>query len=343
MSVAPASVIKAPESAPATWNRIRKTSAVLRKLSPNAEKNWHQKRGAKRRDVIKDMAHPFVAQSRLFRPHSRRPRPRWRRGMKSRTGYRTAPPADGTDYNGESTISETGRKKRPWRSQGLSTAVRCRVLRPAVLPLLLHGLPVEGEIEPFTLDVLADAQPDDQIDDLEDDQRHDHVVDEHAADADDLVEHLAGIALDQSGGTAVGADSEHAGEDRAGGSANRVHAEGIERVIVAEHVLEAGAAPVADDAGGEADEERSHRADKAGGRRDGDEAGDGARADADDRRLAAHDPLDDHPGETGRRRGGVADRHCHAGLHPGAHRRAGIESEPADPEERCADHRQHHV
>src|SRR3954469_18381988 len=34
-------------------NRIRKTSAFFRKLSLNAEKNWHQNKGAKRRDVIR--------------------------------------------------------------------------------------------------------------------------------------------------------------------------------------------------------------------------------------------------------------------------------------------------
>ncbi len=34
---------------------MTKTSAVLRKLSPNAAKNWHQNSGAKRRVVISDM------------------------------------------------------------------------------------------------------------------------------------------------------------------------------------------------------------------------------------------------------------------------------------------------
>jgi hypothetical protein len=34
-------------------NRIRNTSAFFKKLSLNAEKNWHQNKGAKRRDVIK--------------------------------------------------------------------------------------------------------------------------------------------------------------------------------------------------------------------------------------------------------------------------------------------------
>src|ERR1041384_3199601 len=42
-----------PESYPAL-NRIRNTSAFFRKLSLNAEKNWHQNSGAKRRDVIRE-------------------------------------------------------------------------------------------------------------------------------------------------------------------------------------------------------------------------------------------------------------------------------------------------
>ena len=36
-------------------NRIRNTSAFFRKLSLNAEKNWHQNSGAKRRDVIREL------------------------------------------------------------------------------------------------------------------------------------------------------------------------------------------------------------------------------------------------------------------------------------------------
>ena len=52
MKTALASVISAPLLSPATWNRMRKTSAVLRKLSLNAAKNWHQNRGAKRLDSM---------------------------------------------------------------------------------------------------------------------------------------------------------------------------------------------------------------------------------------------------------------------------------------------------
>jgi hypothetical protein len=45
---------------------MRKTREVLRKLSANAEKNWHQNRGAKRRVVIRDVdmvLPPFVFRS----------------------------------------------------------------------------------------------------------------------------------------------------------------------------------------------------------------------------------------------------------------------------------------
>ncbi len=50
---APASVISASAAEPPILNRIRKTSAVFRKLSLNAAKNWHQNSGAKRLDSIR--------------------------------------------------------------------------------------------------------------------------------------------------------------------------------------------------------------------------------------------------------------------------------------------------
>src|SRR6185312_16705441 len=50
MNIALASVIRAGASASSPRNRIRKTSAVLRKLSLKAAKNWHQNSAAKRLD-----------------------------------------------------------------------------------------------------------------------------------------------------------------------------------------------------------------------------------------------------------------------------------------------------
>src|SRR6266516_389094 len=62
MKTAAASVMSASASAPPMWNRMRKTSAFLRKLSLKAEKNWVQNRGAKRRVISRDedMAFPPV-------------------------------------------------------------------------------------------------------------------------------------------------------------------------------------------------------------------------------------------------------------------------------------------
>src|SRR5690606_10561883 len=54
-STAPARVTRAaPEAAP-ILNRTRMTSAFLTKLSLSADRNWHQKRGANRRDVIRSL------------------------------------------------------------------------------------------------------------------------------------------------------------------------------------------------------------------------------------------------------------------------------------------------
>src|SRR5436190_23090682 len=54
MNTAAANVISASASEPPIWNRIRKTSEFLRKLSLNAAKNWVQNSGAKRRVSSKD-------------------------------------------------------------------------------------------------------------------------------------------------------------------------------------------------------------------------------------------------------------------------------------------------
>src|SRR5262245_24550602 len=46
MKTAPADVISVSGLLMPDWNRMTKTRAVLRKLSLNAAKNWHQKSGA---------------------------------------------------------------------------------------------------------------------------------------------------------------------------------------------------------------------------------------------------------------------------------------------------------
>src|SRR6266480_2506651 len=64
MKTAAASVMSASASVPPMWNRMRKTSAFLRKLSLKAEKNWVQNRGAKRRVISRDEDMAFLFRAR---------------------------------------------------------------------------------------------------------------------------------------------------------------------------------------------------------------------------------------------------------------------------------------
>ena len=54
MNTAPPSVTSDAEPALPSLKRRRKASALFRKLSLKAAKNWHQKSGAKRRDVMSE-------------------------------------------------------------------------------------------------------------------------------------------------------------------------------------------------------------------------------------------------------------------------------------------------
>src|SRR3984957_11925296 len=162
----------------------------------------------------------------------------------------------------------TQKRERPWRLPGPLDGRDDAGYSPRPLLALLHGLAVQREIEAVAFDFFADAQADHQVNDLENDQCHDSVVGEDDADADALIDHLAPVAFDRARSAAVCVDGEYAGQDGAGGAADAVHAEAIERVVVTEHVLQSGAAPVTDEAGGDADGERSHRADEAGRRCD---------------------------------------------------------------------------
>src|SRR3954465_1902724 len=50
MNTAAASCVSGSARLPPLWKTIRNANAFFRKLSLNAEKNWHQNKGAKRRD-----------------------------------------------------------------------------------------------------------------------------------------------------------------------------------------------------------------------------------------------------------------------------------------------------
>ena len=90
---------------------------------------------------------------------------------------------------------------------------------------------MQREIESFALHFVGDAQADDGVDDLEQDQRDNGVVYDYDKNALDLVHHLRRVAFDQAGGAAVLLDGEHAGEQCTDNAANAVDAEAVERIV----------------------------------------------------------------------------------------------------------------
>src|SRR5258708_24134610 len=111
---------------------------------------------------------------------------------------------------------------------------------------------MEGEIEAFVFYSVRHPQADEDVDRLEDDERGDGVINDDRSDAVALVDQLLEVAVERAGGAAVLLHREHAGEEGTDNAADRVDAEAVERVVIAEHVLEAGCAPVAEDASGDA-------------------------------------------------------------------------------------------
>ena len=70
--------------------------------------------------------------------------------------------------------------------------------------------------------------------------------DQRDRDAVELQQQLVRIALDQAGGPADRGGGEHAGQQGAGHAADAVDAEHVERIVVIEAMLEAGAGPEAE-------------------------------------------------------------------------------------------------
>src|ERR1700676_2161106 len=164
---------------------------------------------------------------------------------------------------------------------------------------LLYDFSMQREIEAVSLDVLRHAQADKHLDHGQDDQAGDGIIDEHDGDPDALVEELTNVALQNARGSAVLLDREHPGQQRPDDAADRMHAEAIQRIVIAEQPFQAGASPVAEHARGNSDGKGTDRSHETGSRRDRNKAGDRTRADADDGRLALQRPFHQHPGEAG--------------------------------------------
>src|SRR6266567_6228112 len=167
-------------------------------------------------------------------------------------------------------------------SAGRLQSPRAPALHDAALTKrLLYDFSVQREIETVALGILRNAQADEHLDHGEDDQAGDGIIDEDDGDADALIEELTDVSLQDARRSAVLLDREHPGQQRPDDAANRMHAEAIQRIVVAEHALEAGASPVAEDAGGNSDCEGTDGSHETRGWRNGNKACDRTRAHAD--------------------------------------------------------------
>src|SRR6266446_5397659 len=123
-------------------------------------------------------------------------------------------------------------RSRPWENSHIVSALR-----------------VLGDVETFALHLNAGAQADDDIDDLVEDRRADARPHQRGADAPGLRSHLTdeivvrdladGVVHDP--GAAERRVHQDAGAERADDAADAVDAEHVERVVVAERVLDHGA------------------------------------------------------------------------------------------------------
>src|SRR5450830_1015024 len=147
------------------------------------------------------------------------------------------------------------------------------------------------QIEADSLFFVGDPQAHDRIQYLEDNEGHDGRVDHGEADAfaldPDLRRDVSGRRVE----AAQRRGSEYAGQDRAEDTADTVHAEGIQGVVVAQFAFQGSGAEEAHHASRQADDQGAHRAHGAGSRGDCNQAGHYTRGDAQCTWLTVGDPL----------------------------------------------------
>src|ERR1017187_7558488 len=164
--------------------------------------------------------------------------------------------------------------------------------------------------------------------------------------------HPMPVAVDGAGGDGLaggvlavdgvdGAGGKQAGEQRAHGSTNSVDPKGIEGVVVAEEPLDPEHHEGADQIGDGADGQGAHGLNKAGGLGDGGQSGDGAGDGAKGGGLAVLQPLGDHPADGGGGGGELGVDKGAGGQRTGIEGAAGVEAEPAEPEQTGADEAEH--
>src|ERR1700712_400692 len=132
---------------------------------------------------------------------------------------------------------------------------------------VVSALRVLGDIEAFTFGLDVDAQADDDVDHLVEDRRTDARPHQRGADAPGLRDHLGSEVVVRDLADRVGHDAraaegrihQDAGAERADDAADAVDAEHIERVVIAERVLDHGAEEQADHTNDQAEHDGAHR------------------------------------------------------------------------------------
>nr|GEU28634.1 hypothetical protein [Tanacetum cinerariifolium] len=205
----------------------------------------------------------------------------------------------------------------------------------------------QGRGEAFAFLFFRHAQTDHDIDQLEGNKGHDARPQDGGADSSCLHHHLTGDRV--IGRRLVGHvvedtlaaqrwRSEHAGQDRTEDTAHAVHAEDVQRVIGAQQAFQTVHAPQADHASEQTHDQGAHRTDETAGRRNCHQARYGARSATEHRWLAFEDPFGKDPRHGGGRGGQQGVDEGQGRDVARFQRRAGVETEPADPQQRSADH-----
>src|SRR6185312_10500529 len=108
---------------------------------------------------------------------------------------------------------------------------------------LFDALAVQAEVEALALLLLGDAKAHDHVDHLEQDEAANAADDQRRRHGAELHEEVAVGAADRL-------DVERTGEERPDDAADAVHAEGVERIVVAQRALDRRRGEEADDARG---------------------------------------------------------------------------------------------
>ena len=182
------------------------------------------------------------------------------------------------------------------------------------------------------LGVLVDTKADCEVQHLQDDERYDERVAEGRTDSRELPQELASIVVDQAGAATNGGDGKDTSGKRAPGASYAVYADNVERVVKAKADAKLDST-VAEQPGAHSNGQGRHDIHEACRRRDGNEARDCAGCYSYCARLAREHPAQHRPRDHCGGRGDEGGRERVGGAAAGGQRAAGVEAEPAKPQD----------